>query len=334
MEEYDPCTKSTTTKILNIFRDQGISSKNLPQIVTNGRILHPGACTRQSPKGRCDHPSCGTPILIVHPVGDPVSTKSIPFTSDDAIRCCRDSLCALRSAKSANVQHGDICPENIITTNGFYILVSWGRAVLDDKDTCPAVNLSFLQLMRYSMGSFVLLQMPRACMSGGQRWGREGDTQHLGEVSSFDEGLLDYEDGICDNADRVFEAINAARVAFKGDYTEQQRTKERQRSSSSFPRKQEIESSTLLDGNTPTYSKEEQKTDSSPPGVDPGPTRAVKVRLLAIAKGDDLCLAFALGAGTPWRHRSLIPEIVMLHSAPFPDHIPVPAIGPRPCIYR
>ncbi|GJY35609.1 hypothetical protein Tco_0420987 [Tanacetum coccineum] len=29
--------------------------------------------------------------------------------------------------------------------------------------------------------------------------------------------------------------------------------------------------------------------------------------------GDDLCLAFALGVGTPWRHRSLIPGIVMLH---------------------
>ncbi|GJU54525.1 gypsy type transposase [Tanacetum coccineum] len=29
---------------------------------------------------------------------------------------------------------------------------------------------------------------------------------------------------------------------------------------------------------------------------------------------DDLCLAFALGVGTPWRHRSLIPGIVMLHS--------------------
>ncbi|KAJ0810199.1 putative protein kinase-like domain superfamily [Helianthus annuus] len=128
------------TKILNIFADQGICSKNLPQIVSNGRILHSGTCTRQSPKGRCDHPSCGTPILVVHPIGQPLSTKSIPFTSDDAIRCCRDCLSALKSAKSANVQHGDICPENIITTNGFYVLVSWGRAVLDDKDTSYSVD--------------------------------------------------------------------------------------------------------------------------------------------------------------------------------------------------
>ncbi|GJS86610.1 thaumatin-like protein 1 [Tanacetum coccineum] len=36
-------------------------------------------------------------------------------------------------------------------------------------------------------------------------------------------------------------------------------------------------------------------------------------------EGDDLCLAFALGVGTPWRHRSLIPGIMMLrvHSAVF-----------------
>nr|GEV67849.1 protein kinase-like domain-containing protein [Tanacetum cinerariifolium] len=209
------------TKILNIFRDQGISSKNLPQIVTNGRILHPGTCTRQSPKGRCDHPSCGTPILIVHPVGDPVSTKSIPFTSDDAIRCCRDSLCALRSAKSANVQHGDICPENIITTNGFYILVSWGRAVLDDKDTCPAVNLQFssahalqhgklcpssdaeslVYLLYYICGGKMATPQQvdsiESALKWRQRWwSKRVIQQHLGEVSSLLKAFADYVDGI------------------------------------------------------------------------------------------------------------------------------------------
>lgn len=209
------------TKILNIFRDQGISSKNLPQIVTNGRILHPGTCTRQSPKGRCDHPSCGTPILIVHPVGEPVSTKSIPFTSDDAIRCCRDCLCALRSAKSANVQHGDICPENIITTNGFYILVSWGRAVLDDKDTCPAVNLQFssayalqhgklcpssdaeslVYLLYYICGGKMATQQQvdsiESALKWRQRcWSKRVIQQHLGEVSSLLKAFADYIDGI------------------------------------------------------------------------------------------------------------------------------------------
>nr|XP_043609886.1 uncharacterized protein LOC122581697 [Erigeron canadensis] len=209
------------TKILNIFRDQGISSKNLPQIVANGRLLHLGTCTRQSPKGRCDHSLCGTPILVVHPVGEPVSTKSIPFTSDDAIRCCRDCLLALRSAKSANVQHGDICPENIITTNGFYILVSWGRAVLDDKDTCPAVNLQFSSSHALQHGklcpssdaeSLVYLlyficggQMAtpqqvdsiESALKWRERWWRKRVIQqYLGEVSSLLKAFADYIDGI------------------------------------------------------------------------------------------------------------------------------------------
>ncbi|KAM0052552.1 putative protein kinase-like domain superfamily [Helianthus debilis subsp. tardiflorus] len=209
------------TKILNIFADQGICSKNLPQIVSNGRILHSGTCTRQSPKGRCDHPSCGTPILVVHPIGQPLSTKSIPFTSDDAIRCCRDCLSALKSAKSANVQHGDICPENIITTNGFYVLVSWGRAVLDDKDTCPAVNLQFSSAYALQHGKlcpssdaeslvYVLYYICGGKMASQEQvdsiesalkwrercWRKRVIQQYLGEVSSLLKAFADYIDGI------------------------------------------------------------------------------------------------------------------------------------------
>ncbi|KAJ0623478.1 putative protein kinase-like domain superfamily [Helianthus annuus] len=209
------------TKILNIFADQGICSKNLPQIVSNGRILHSGTCTRQSPKGRCDHPSCGTPILVVHPIGQPLSAKSIPFTSDDAIRCCRDCLSALKSAKSANVQHGDICPENIITTNGFYVLVSWGRAVLDDKDTCPAVNLQFSSAYALQHGKlcpssdaeslvYVLYYICGGKMASQEQvdsiesalkwrercWRKRVIQQYLGEVSSLLKAFADYIDGI------------------------------------------------------------------------------------------------------------------------------------------
>ncbi|KAK9058336.1 hypothetical protein SSX86_023177 [Deinandra increscens subsp. villosa] len=209
------------TKILNIFADQGICSKNLPQIVSNGRILHSGTCTRQSPKGRCDHPSCGTPILVVHPVGQPLSTKSIPFTSDDAVRCCRDCLSSLKSAKSANVQHGDICPENIITTNGFYILVSWGRAVLDDKDTCPAVNLQFSSAYALQHGKlcpssdaeslvYVLYYICGGKMASQEQvdsiesalkwrercWRKRVIQQFLGEVSALLKAFADYIGGI------------------------------------------------------------------------------------------------------------------------------------------
>ncbi|KAI7752138.1 hypothetical protein M8C21_012466, partial [Ambrosia artemisiifolia] len=209
------------TKILNIFADQGICSKNLPQIVSNGRILHSGTCTRQSPKGRCDHLSCGTPILVVHPIGQPLSAKSIPFTSDDAVRCCRDCLSALKSAKSANVQHGDICPENIITTNGFYVLVSWGRAVLDEKDTCPAVNLQFSSAYALQHGKlcpssdaeslvYVLYYICGGKMASQEQvdsiesalkwrercWRKRVIQQYLGEVSSLLKAFADYIDGI------------------------------------------------------------------------------------------------------------------------------------------
>ncbi|KVI00492.1 Protein kinase-like domain-containing protein [Cynara cardunculus var. scolymus] len=205
------------TKVLNIFRDQGICSKNLPQIVASGRILHSGTCNRQSPKGRCDHPLCGTPILVTHPVGDLLSSKSIPFTCDDAIRCCRDCLSALKSAKSANVQHGDICPENIITTNGLYVLVSWGRAVLDDKDSCPAVNLQFssahalqhgklcpssdaeslVYLVYYICGGKMATQQQvdsiESALKWRQRcWSKRVIQNHLGEVSSLLKAFADY----------------------------------------------------------------------------------------------------------------------------------------------
>ncbi|XP_023751029.1 uncharacterized protein LOC111899412 [Lactuca sativa] len=209
------------TKVLNIFRDHGICSKNLPQIVDSGRILHSGTCTRPNPKGRCDHPSCGTPILIIHPTGDPLSTKTIPFTSHDAIRCCRDCLSALKSAKSANVQHGDICPENIIKTNDLYILVSWGRAVLDDKDTCPAVNLQFssshalqhgklcpssdceslVYLVYYLCGGKMASQQEADSIESALRWrqrlwAKRVIQQYLGEVSALLKAFADYVDGL------------------------------------------------------------------------------------------------------------------------------------------
>ncbi|KAK9937239.1 hypothetical protein M0R45_014042 [Rubus argutus] len=141
------------TKVLNIFKHQGITSNYLPEIFASGRILHSGPCQKQAPGGRCDHPWCGTPILVTSPVGEPVSyvvSQEGPLSVEEAIRCCRDCLAALRSAAMANVQHGDLCPENIIRVVGvqgsrnsvLYVPISWGRAVLEDRDS-PAINLQF-----------------------------------------------------------------------------------------------------------------------------------------------------------------------------------------------
>ncbi|GJW87449.1 hypothetical protein Tco_0162789 [Tanacetum coccineum] len=49
-------------------------------------------------------------------------------------------------------------------------------------------------------------------------------------------------------------------------------------------------------------------------------------------RSDDLCLAFALGVGTPWRHRSLIPGIVMLHRVPFSTLL-LAVLGPFSCAH-
>lgn len=92
-------------------------------------------------------------MLLTSPVGEQLScivARAGPFSPEEAIRCCRDCLAALRSASLVSVQHGNICPDNIIrvadvreTRNGFlYIPISWGRAVLEDRDS-PAVNLQF-----------------------------------------------------------------------------------------------------------------------------------------------------------------------------------------------
>ncbi|KAK4410274.1 hypothetical protein Sango_0100400 [Sesamum angolense] len=91
--------------------------------------------------------------LVTCPVGEPLSSiiaHDGPFSAEEATRCCRDCLAALRSAKMANILHGDIRPENIMritdkqgpTSNSIFVLISWGHAVLEDRDS-PVLNLQF-----------------------------------------------------------------------------------------------------------------------------------------------------------------------------------------------
>ncbi|KAL9148373.1 hypothetical protein ABFS82_12G037100 [Erythranthe guttata] len=131
------------TKVLNILKENGVSSKCLPEIIASGRVVHAGPCDKKGPNGVCDHPWCGTPVLATRPVGDPVSCVVGPFSSDEATRLCRDCLAGLRSAKTLNILHGDIRPENVIRVDeSGFVLVSWGRAVLEDRDS-PSLNLRF-----------------------------------------------------------------------------------------------------------------------------------------------------------------------------------------------
>ncbi|XP_042505331.1 uncharacterized protein LOC122081958 isoform X2 [Macadamia integrifolia] len=217
------------TKVLNIFKQQEISSKYLPEIIASGRILHSGPCKKQSPGGRCDHPWCGTPILVTSLVGEPLSSiiaRDGPFSPDEAVCCCRDCLSALKSATTANVQHGDISPENIIRvvdTHGSrtrfrYVPVSWGHAVLEDRDS-PAINLQFSSTYALQQGklcpasdaeSLVYLlyfvcggtmqqqdSIESALQWRERFWARRLVQQQLGEVSALLKAFADYVDSLC-----------------------------------------------------------------------------------------------------------------------------------------
>ncbi|XP_073127819.1 uncharacterized protein [Henckelia pumila] len=217
------------TKVLNILKQQGISGEHLPQIIASGRVMHSGHCEKKTSKGCCDHPWCGTPILVASPVGEPVSSIIAhygPFSNEEAIRCCRDCLEALRSAKMANIMHGDISPENIIhvvnnkksSKSRSFFLISWGRAILEDRDS-PALNLQFSSAHALQHGklcpssdieSLIYLVY---CLSGGsmqqqdsiesalkwrQRcWTKRAIQKHLSEVSPLLKAFADYVDSIC-----------------------------------------------------------------------------------------------------------------------------------------
>ncbi|KAJ8765398.1 hypothetical protein K2173_012095 [Erythroxylum novogranatense] len=219
------------TKVLNILKQHGVASKHLPEIVASGRILHSGPCKKQNHGDRCDHPWCGTPILVASPVGEPLSfvvARDGAFSAEEATRCCRDCLMALRSATVANVQHGDICPENIVRVidpqlqggrNRFiYVPTSWGRAVLEDRDS-PSINLRFssshalqhgklcpssdaeslIYLLFFICGGTMQQQesIESALQWREESWAKRLIQQKLGDVSALLKAFADYVDSLC-----------------------------------------------------------------------------------------------------------------------------------------
>lgn len=214
------------TKVLNIMKQRGISSKYLPQLVASGRIMHPGPCHRQSPGGRCDHPWCGTPILVTSPVGESVATivaRNGVFNTEEALRCCHDCLSALRSTVSAGIQHGDISPDHVICMasgerHSYYVLADWGHAVLEDRDSpainvqfsstyalqerklCPASDVESLVYLLYYLcgGTIPHLESLEAALQWRERsWARRTIQQQLGEVSAVLKAFADYVDSLC-----------------------------------------------------------------------------------------------------------------------------------------
>ncbi|XP_038697343.1 uncharacterized protein LOC119995053 isoform X2 [Tripterygium wilfordii] len=213
------------TKILTIMKQKGLSSKYLPQLSASGRIIHPGQCQRPSSGGNCDHPWCGTPILVTSPVGETVydMVSEGRFGLDEAIRCCHNCLSALSTASSAGIRHGDIRLENIICVrsgvrHSYFVLVGWGHSILEDRDR-PAMNLHFsstyalqegklcsasdaeslVYVLYFSCGGSLpdLDSVEGALQWRENAWSRRLIQQKLGDVSTVLKAFADYVDSLC-----------------------------------------------------------------------------------------------------------------------------------------
>ncbi|GAY33423.1 hypothetical protein CUMW_007160 [Citrus unshiu] len=213
------------TKVLTIMKQKGFSSKYLPQLSASGRIIHPGQCRRPSSGGNCDHPLCGTPILVTSPVGETVANMVSEgrFGLDEAIRCCHDCLSALSTVSSAGIRHGDIRPENVICVRSgvrhpYFVLIGWGHAILEDRDR-PAMNLHFsstyalqegklcsasdaeslVYMLYFSCGGALpeLDSVEGALQWRETSWSRRIIQQKLGDVSTVLKAFADYVDSLC-----------------------------------------------------------------------------------------------------------------------------------------
>ncbi|CAI8613722.1 unnamed protein product [Vicia faba] len=213
------------TKVLTIMKQKGLSSKYLPELIAFGRIIHPGHCRRPSSGGNCDHPWCGTPVLVTSPIGETVAemVESGRFGSDEAIKCCHDCLSALSTATSAGLRHGDIRPENVICVRSgvrhpYFVLIGWGHAILEDRDR-PAMNLHFsstyalqegklcsasdaeslVYMLYYSCGGVFpdLDSVEGALQWRETSWSRRSIQQKLGDISTLLKAFADYVDSLC-----------------------------------------------------------------------------------------------------------------------------------------
>ncbi|KAG7033630.1 hypothetical protein SDJN02_03354 [Cucurbita argyrosperma subsp. argyrosperma] len=213
------------TRVLTVMKQKGLSSKYLPQLCASGRIIHPGQCRRPSSGGNCDHPWCGTPILVTSPVGETVAdmVNGGRFSSEEALRCCHDCLSALSTAASAGIRHGDIRPENVICVRSgvrqpYFVLIGWGHAILEDRDR-PALNLHFsstfalqegklcsasdaeslVYMLYYASGDAFpdLDSVEGALLWRETSWSRRSIQQKLGDMSTVLKAFADYVDSLC-----------------------------------------------------------------------------------------------------------------------------------------
>ncbi|KAK6151392.1 hypothetical protein DH2020_014027 [Rehmannia glutinosa] len=213
------------TKVLSLMKQKGLSSKYLPELTASGRVVHPGRCRKTGTGGNCDHPWCGTPVLVTSPVGRNIADMARvgQFSAEEAIKCCHDCLSALSAAASSGIRHGDIRPENVIYVKSdmrqsYYVLIGWGHAILEERDR-PVLNLHFSSTSALQEGKLCsasdaesLVYMLYFC-SGGDlpvldsvegalqwreaSWSRRLIQQKLGDISAVLKAFADYVDSLC-----------------------------------------------------------------------------------------------------------------------------------------
>ncbi|KAI5075338.1 hypothetical protein GOP47_0009414 [Adiantum capillus-veneris] len=213
-------------RVLKVMKQRTLSSKYIHTLVHSGELLHPGLCTKQSLKGRCDHPWCGVPVLITSPVGE--SLQRI-FSRDgilppmELLKCCHDCLSALRSAQLVGIQHANISPDHVVrvkeaSCDSYYVLVDWGHAILEEKDspgtnlkfsssdalqegrTCPASDIESLIYVLFYLCGGILPQfdsIESALQWRVRAWTRRAIQQVLGEASIVLKAFADYVDNLC-----------------------------------------------------------------------------------------------------------------------------------------
>jgi len=213
------------TKVLTVMKQRCISSRYIPQMVSSGRVIHPGPCNKPSSNGSCGHPWCSTPMLVTSPVGETISNliRNGLFGVEEALRCCHDCLSALAAAASAGIRHGDIRPENVIRVNNgsrhpYFVLIGWGHAILEDRDR-PVMNLFFsstfalqegklcgasdaeslIYLLYFSCGGVCpeLDSVESALQWRETSWSRRVIQQKLGDISAVLKAFADYVDSLC-----------------------------------------------------------------------------------------------------------------------------------------
>jgi hypothetical protein len=213
------------TKVLTLMKQRGISSRYIPQMVSSGRVVHPGPCNKPNSSGSCGHPWCSTPILVTSPVGETISNliRNGLFGVEEALRCCHDCLSALAAAASSGIRHGDIRTENVIRVNNgsrhpYFVLIGWGHAILEDRDR-PVMNLFFSSTFALQEGKLCaasdaesLIYLLYFCCGGvcpeldsvesalqwrETSWSRRVIQQRLGDVSAVLKAFADYVDSLC-----------------------------------------------------------------------------------------------------------------------------------------